>query len=324
MKKTGTKEKARTPEVMPPEKKTALAKHGTGKLEKQVARAPVDPDTLLLKALEQGAPVETLEKLLGLSERIRAAAAKAEYFEALSKFQDECPPIVKTKAGAKNKPGATTNAGQVRYHYAQLDDIRRIAGPKLREHGFSYDFDTEIVEGKSFAGTAAIMCKVVCNLHHIGGHVKQSTFSVPIEKSEYMSNPQSFGSARTFAMRYAFLDVTGLTTADKDNDGRDGTERKPGGGKDHRFQPGETTVRTPVGKSEGKKKDDGKDSGGETLKAAPPENRIGSSTVNTIRSQMKRDHISDQDFQDEFGIPVEHVGKSDVSKVVDQLKAWNK
>lgn len=151
--------------------------------------------------LSGNVPVETMEKLMALQERWEANKAKKEFDEALAGFQSECPTIKKTKI-VKNKDGTT------RYAYAPLDSIIEQTKGLLAKHGLSYKFDTK-VNG---------MVEVTCRLTHKAGHSETSFFAVPVDKDAYMTAPQQFASALTFAKRYTFCDVVGIMTGDEDND----------------------------------------------------------------------------------------------------------
>ena len=53
------------------------------------------PQGLISQALAQGLPVETLERLMDLSDRWEEKQAKAAFFNSLSVFQSKCPELVK-------------------------------------------------------------------------------------------------------------------------------------------------------------------------------------------------------------------------------------
>lgn len=168
--------------------------------------ALVNPETLLAQAIEKGLPVETMERLLDMRRELKAEWAREQYFAALAAFQAECPVIQKSKV-VKDK------SGKPRYHYAPLEIIVGQVKDLLNKHGFSYVLDPNQDE-KSFTA--------VCVSHHVDGHSERTSFTVPIDSDSYMSAPQRVGSARTFAMRYAFCDAFGILTGDEDDDGSGG------------------------------------------------------------------------------------------------------
>src|SRR5262249_36543230 len=79
-----------------------------------VEPAPPTTEMLLQTAIQHGASVDTLEKLLNLHERLKANEAKSAFFAALTDFQAECPVVPKRK---------TAGQGNFTYRYAPLEDI---------------------------------------------------------------------------------------------------------------------------------------------------------------------------------------------------------
>ncbi len=174
----------------------------TQEKELEIKREEMTPLQVISQAVLAGnVPVETMEKLMNLQERWEANKAKKEFDKSLAAFQSELPTIKKTKT-VKNKDGT------IRYSYAPLESILEQTKGLLAKHGFSYKFDTK-VNG---------MVEVTCRLTHESGHSETSFFAVPIDKDAYMTAPQQFASALTFAKRYTFNDITGIMTGDEDND----------------------------------------------------------------------------------------------------------
>ena len=75
------------------------------------------PEYLISQAIEKGASVETMEKLLAMRTQLKQEWAKEQYYIAMAQLQAEMPIIEKTKAGGK------TNTGVVAYYYAPLESI---------------------------------------------------------------------------------------------------------------------------------------------------------------------------------------------------------
>lgn len=169
--------------------------------------APVVPtfEALIGQAIQAGAGVETMERLLDMRERLRKEQARADYFEALSAFQSECPAVPKTKQAD-------------RYKYAPLDVIVEVARPHLRANGLSYRFDT------AFEADPPAQV-VTCTLTHVGGHSEPSSFRAPIDPQARINDLQKSASAQTYGKRYAFCNATGIVTADEDDDGRGAYQR---------------------------------------------------------------------------------------------------
>lgn len=157
----------------------------------------------ILQAIKSNVPVETLERLLVMRDRIKAEQAKEAYSNALASFQGECPTIVKTK-DVKNKEG------RVMYSYAPIDSIVNQVKELLSKHGLSYTVQTRTDE-KTVTS--------VCIVRHVLGHTEASDMTVPISAgTQLMSAGQSVAAALTFAKRYAFLNALGIMTGDEDSE----------------------------------------------------------------------------------------------------------
>lgn len=174
--------------------------------ESALTRLPEQPESfgaMVQRAIDKGVPVETMERLLAMYEKLQARQAKADFDRALASFQAECPTIQKTKK-VMNKDGRS-----VRYQYAPLEVIVQQVKSLLQLHGFSYTVDAEVEPG---------LVRATCKATHQAGHSQTSTFSVPIDKDAYMNPAQQCASALTFAKRYAFCNAFGILTGDEDDD----------------------------------------------------------------------------------------------------------
>jgi len=172
----------------------------------ETALQKIEPEsfgTMVQRAIDKGVPVETMERLLAMYEKLQARQAKAEFDRALASFQAECPTIQKTKK-VMNKDGRS-----VRYQYAPLEIIVQQVKGLLEKHGFSYTVDAEVQPG---------LVQATCKATHHMGHSQTSSFSVPIDKDAYMNPAQQCASALTFAKRYAFCNAFGILTGDEDDD----------------------------------------------------------------------------------------------------------
>jgi hypothetical protein len=159
----------------------------------------------IASAIEKGLPVETMEKLFALREKVKAEYAKEEFMRAMANFQKDCP-IIEKKNAVKNK------SGQVVYHFANLGDIVEQVKKPLGDNELSYDFVTEDL--KDFL-------KVTCVVTHSLGHSKSSSFQIPIGTEAYMTDVQKYGARLTFAKRYAFCNALGILTNDEDIDAKE-------------------------------------------------------------------------------------------------------
>lgn len=168
---------------------------------------PQQVNSLIQLAIDKGVDVELLERLVALQERVTERNARGAYFDALAKFQDECPQIKKTKRARIT----TRGGGAFEYSYAPLEQIAEDIRPHLKANGFSYTWNVTAENGSLVVG---------CTLRHVEGHSEFSTFPVPIDKSNpATSDAQKNGAALTYGKRQSLIMVAGLTTADEDIDG---------------------------------------------------------------------------------------------------------
>lgn len=158
---------------------------------------------LLHAAVQQGTPVEQLEKLVDLHERMEQREARRAFFVALAQFQESAP-LVKQSETAKI---ATKSGGSYSYTFAPLDEIVRTIAPHLIRHGLSYRWDTA-VDQKSI--------RVTCTVSHINGHSESSSMTLPIDNASAMSDQQKVGAAMTFGQRRSLTAALGLVTTDSD------------------------------------------------------------------------------------------------------------
>ena len=123
---------------------------------------------LMEMAVEGGEDtIGALERLMELQHRAEDRIARKEFFDALARFQENCPEIKKSRdADITTKAG-----GKYGYTYAPLEEITRTIAEPLKEHGLSYNWTTEGTEGN--------MLNVIFVLRHEGGHEERSAFPVP-------------------------------------------------------------------------------------------------------------------------------------------------
>lgn len=161
---------------------------------------------LLHFAIERGTPVEQLEKLVDLADRMDRRQASRDFSAAMAAFQAECPAIKKGRTASI----ATKGGGKYQYIYADLDEIVHVVRPILTKHGLSFRFNTKH-DGK--------LLSVECIVSHVNGHSEMATFTLPIDNPSAMSDQQKVGAAAMYAKRQSLSAALGITTTDQDVDG---------------------------------------------------------------------------------------------------------
>lgn len=159
------------------------------------------PDTLLALAIQNGAGIEQLERLMALQERYNAQQAKTAYYAALAEFQSVCPMLKRSKKVAFNK---------TEYHYAPLSEIVETIRAPLKASGLSYRW--EIEDKDSIA--------VTCIVTHVQGHAERTSMSALPDDSGAKNQIQQRGSSVSYLQRYTLIGGLGITTADSDDDGQ--------------------------------------------------------------------------------------------------------
>lgn len=161
-------------------------------------------DNLISQALLSNASIEVMERFFALKERAMAIDAKSAFDEAMATAQGQFPIIQKKTEGGK------TQSGQVAYKYAPIEAIVSQVQKILEQNGLSYSFKTEISVDK---------VKVACIAKHKLGHSELSEMELPFgTKTNVMSAPQVVVATVTFAKRYTFCNVFGITVGGEDND----------------------------------------------------------------------------------------------------------
>ena len=174
-------------------------------------RETTEVESFISKAIDKGASIETLEKLLAMRKELKAEQSKEAFVLAMADFQSKCPVIEKTKK-VMNTDGVT-----VRYKYAPIDAIVEQIKKPLADQGLAYTWTVKNETGKITA---------ICKVTHKLGHSEESSFEIPIDATGYMTAPQKVASALTFAKRYSLCNILGISTGDEDTDATDVNKEK--------------------------------------------------------------------------------------------------
>ena len=178
-----------------------------------VVREPqaVTPMAMLQLAVEKGASVEQLERLMALQERYEANEAKKEFVAAMTRFKEN-PKVIEKNATVD----FSSQKGRTHYKHATLANVCDVIGPALSEVGISHRWETEqLPEGG--------MIRVTCILTHARGHSERVWLQAGRDESGNKNNIQAVGSTVTYLQRYTLLAATGMAVADqRDDDGKGG------------------------------------------------------------------------------------------------------
>lgn len=161
---------------------------------------------LIQMAVEKGADINQLEKLMDLQDRFEAKNAKKSFFNALSIFQSMTVTIKKT--GLASFP--TKNNGRTEYTYAKLEDIARVIRPSLKEAGLSYRYEQSSDNN---------LMTVVCIVTQKEGHQERTSMSAFADQSGSKNQIQQIASTISYLRRYTLTGALGITVGDDDDDG---------------------------------------------------------------------------------------------------------
>ncbi|MCJ8293372.1 MAG: ERF family protein [Colwellia sp.] len=160
---------------------------------------------LIQMAVEKGADIAQLEKLMDLQDRFEAKNARRSFFEGLSIFQSIIPTIKKTGLASFK-----TKTGKTEYTYAKLEDIARVIRPTLKEAGLSYRYEQSSENN---------LMTVICIITHKEGHQEQTSMSAFADQSGSKNQIQQIASTISYLRRYTLTGALGITVGDEDDDG---------------------------------------------------------------------------------------------------------
>lgn len=167
------------------------------KEQSQVSTQAITPMDMLQMAIQQGADLDKLEKLMDMKERHEANEARKAYVQSMSIFRSKCPVIAKTRNGHNNK-------------YAGLaETIEQIKGI-MAECGLSHSWKMT-QEGDSIT--------VQCCITHDMGHSECTSMTAPPDTGGSKNKIQSIASTVSYLERYTLYAMLGLASAEMDDDG---------------------------------------------------------------------------------------------------------
>lgn len=168
----------------------------------------ITPMQMLQTAVERGADIAMLEKLLTLQERWEANEAKKAFVVALAAFKADPPTVIKNKhAGFESK----RTGDKTDYEYATLDQVCGVIAPALSRHGLSHRWETAQHDGR---------VRVTCILTHELGHSESVALEAGADTTGSKNAIQAIGSAVSYLQRYTLLAITGLAASGQDDDGQ--------------------------------------------------------------------------------------------------------
>lgn len=184
----------------------------------------MSPHQMVQMAVEKGMSLETIDKLLGMAERVdamreaeRKRLAESAYIRAIAGVKAQVVTITKTKHVhyvTKGEGGKVT--GAVDFKHAELSDVMKaIAAPAQRE-GLTWNYPV-IEQGDGWL-------RVTCRLRHVDGHFEDLTLGAPEDHSGKKNDIQAIASAITYLQRYTLKAILGIAEEGDDNQDRRAAE----------------------------------------------------------------------------------------------------
>ena len=161
------------------------------------AIALATPMDMLSHALERGAGIEVVEKLMTLQERWEKNQGRRAFDEAIAAAKAEIQPVARNATGHNSKK------------YADFAAIARAVDPIISKHGLSYRFRT----------TQTDRISVTCVLSHRDGHSEETTLVGPPDQTGSKNAIQAIGSTLTYLQRYSLVQMLGIAVGE-DDDGK--------------------------------------------------------------------------------------------------------
>lgn len=176
-----------------------------------VAMQDANPMQMLAIAVQQGADLAKLEKLMELRDRWEATEARKAYVAAMSAFKSD--PITILKSKQVNIPGGA------KFSHATLADVCDGVVRSLSKYGLSHCWETNQMENG--------WVEVACVITHEKGHSERTTLRAPPDDSGKKNSIQQIASTVTYLERYTLMAACGLGAKDMDDDGRGAGGGKP-------------------------------------------------------------------------------------------------
>ena len=164
------------------------------------------PALLLQMAVQQGADLEKLEKLMELQERWEATESRKAYDRAFSEFKAEAVRILKNRE--------VTDGPLRGKSYAELFAVVNAVTPALSKHGLSSSWKITRDEPQ--------WIEVTCTLKHLGGHFETVSMGGPPDAGGAKNAIMARASTVSYLQRYTLKAITGLSEQGDDDDGGHG------------------------------------------------------------------------------------------------------
>lgn len=161
------------------------------------------PADLLAMAVQKGADMDQLERLMGLKERWDAGEARKEFTSAMTKLKAQDLTVAKDK---------TVSFSGTHYTHSSLAQVVETVARHMADVGLSHRW-TVTQDGRAIS--------VSCIVTHERGHSESVTMTASPDDSGKKNAIQQVASTVTYLQRYTLMSACGLASRDMpDDDGR--------------------------------------------------------------------------------------------------------
>lgn len=157
----------------------------------------ITPMEMLSRALDRGADLTVLEKLMDLQERYEKNEARKAFDDAVASAKAQIKPVVKNRTGNNSK-------------YADLSAYAKEVDPILAKFGLSYRYRSRQDDA----------IYITCILSHREGHCEETTLAGGADATGSKNAIQAIGSTVEYLKRYTLTLALGLSAAEADDDGQ--------------------------------------------------------------------------------------------------------
>lgn len=174
--------------------------------EKPLTVTQPHPLTIVNAAVQRGASVEEIGKLMELAERFEANEARKAFNDAFSRFKAEAVTVIRNR---------TVDAGPLKdKKYAELFSVVNAVTPALSKHGLGAAWKITKDEKD--------WIEVSCTLKHTLGHSESVSMGGPPDSGGAKSPIQARASTISYLERYTLKAICGVAEQGDDNDGNGG------------------------------------------------------------------------------------------------------
>lgn len=163
----------------------------------------VTPMSMIQMAVQQGADIEKLQKLMDLQERWEKNEARKAFNGAFAAFKTEAVRVIKNKAVTAGPLSGKS--------YAELFSVVDAVTPALSEHGLTAAW--------SITKDDKDWIEVTCQLKHVLGHSEAVSMGGPPDTGGAKSAIQARASTISYLQRYTLKAICGVAERDDDKNG---------------------------------------------------------------------------------------------------------